>query len=592
MIKATNFYSNMFDKFKTDLPNGKLNVYLENTTTYADTFKDSAGTIPNSNPIILDGKGECSVFFNQDITVDYIIEDAEGVVQYEFYGLRQLMGKDGGEPAPFDPTPEELEKFRGRPGIQGRSTIGPDGFDGARGQKGYPFYSNVTLTSNQEFTVPVGVPEVFITASAGGGAGASWSPFFYLYDRLSTNQGPASQAPISLSYKLEEDGQVLQSRNETTQPTKDFVALTLAPASGFAGQSVFRKKISFSDTTKEHKINVFIGSGGVWSSSNLNGGDGTSTKIYVDDKLEVELKGGAGGQQQLPMNGSSNVPDFGTAGYLRLNKGYNTNAFYVKLSNPYFPSYSYIENNSGNSEWFKTQYRRKLNGIFEYKDVWIASYYKQVLASSLKPKSCIPLVESDEIKGEFNTFLDEYSAYPFLGEAISMRSVGAGIKTIRSQGRGAGAGGDCAFQFNNLNNRDYRSTIEIYSNIVNQSASTSYQFILFNKEELISMQKRLMMNFETRDFMTYTPGIEDIPANNDPYWQSLNTMQTNLLGIVNHNPQSIMLYTSSGFYQTNLLKIVQSEDLSITHGDNGQDGYCYIEFGSLTDHDKSEDVNQ
>lgn len=590
MIKATSFYSNMFDKFKTGLPKGVLNVYMAGTTNYADTFKDSSGNIPNSKPIILDEKGECSLFFSQDITVDYIIEDSKGVVQYEFKNIRQLMGKDGGEPAPFNPTPEQLEKFRGRQGFQGPSTIGPDGKDGLQGEKGYPFFEKVSLINNQEFTVPEGVPEIFITASGAGGAGASWSPFFYLYDKLSTNQGPANSAPVYLSYKLTEDGNTLQSKNFTTQPTKDFVALTLGPASGFSGQSAFRYKVSFKDTTVEHVVKVFIGVGGKWSSSTLNGGAGTSTKIYVDDKLELELKGGAGGEQQLPMRGASNVPDIPVNGYLRLNKGYNSNAFYVKLTNPDFPSYSYITDTTGNSEFFKTQYRRKLNEIFEYKDLWLASYYKQVLASSLMPKSCIPLSENKSSKGEANIFRREYSAYASTIDSISIRSFGAGIKTIRSGGRGAGAGGDFAFQFNGLNNRNYKPTIDIFSNVVNQGASTSYSFLIFNKSELKAMQKRLMSNFETNDNQTYIPGVEEMPADDSTYWSSLDLMNTHLNSIVNQNPGSYMIYSNPGFYQTNMVKIVQSDDLSISHGDNGQDGYCFIEYGSITQHTAQESI--
>lgn len=593
-IKATNFYSNMFDRFKTPFPFGKVSVYLTGTDTRANTFKDSYMTETNSNPVICDENGECSIFFSQDITVDYVIESEDGTQSYNFNSIRQLMGENGGEPAPFNPSEEELEKFRGRQGIQGPSTIGDIGEDGVQGDKGVPPINEVILTNNQEHNVPIGVPEVFITASAGGGAAASWSPYYYLYDVKSRNQNfESSNANLLFDiYKLSENDSYHTSKNHGYQENRDFVGITLAPGSGFSGQSVFRYKISFSDVTVSHKVLVYVGSGGVNNGTDLNGGNGGDTKIYVDDKLVLTLKGGEGGQQQLPPAGSTNYPDFGTGGYIRLNKGFKTQSFYCKLTNPDFPNVSYIENTSATTTTFKTKYKRKLGEIFEWKDVWILSFYRQQNIG-VQAQYFLPLCDKTfDLKSEQNIFGTYYTQYPSLIERIAgNQKINASIKGVKTKGYGAGAGGDAVFQFNTvMHNPNEQNSRNAFNNLFNYNALT-YTFMVYDKEYLRNIQIKMMQEFQTDDNQTYTPGVDPLVDKDDEFFNSLDAFKTNLESIAASNP-NYKLYSSPGFYSLDLLNIVQSKDLSVSKGGNGQNGFVKIEYGKITEHTSSEDINK
>jgi hypothetical protein len=51
------------DSAGAPLVGGKLYTYLAGTSTPQATYQDAAGTVPNTNPIILDGRGEAVVFW-------------------------------------------------------------------------------------------------------------------------------------------------------------------------------------------------------------------------------------------------------------------------------------------------------------------------------------------------------------------------------------------------------------------------------------------------------------------------------------------------------------------------------------------------
>lgn len=44
------------------LAGGKLYTYESGTTTPKATYSDAAGTVPNTNPVVLDARGEAVVF--------------------------------------------------------------------------------------------------------------------------------------------------------------------------------------------------------------------------------------------------------------------------------------------------------------------------------------------------------------------------------------------------------------------------------------------------------------------------------------------------------------------------------------------------
>lgn len=58
------------------LSGGKLFTYAAGTTTPQTTWSDAAGTVPNANPVILDARGEASIFWNG--TYKITLTDATG----------------------------------------------------------------------------------------------------------------------------------------------------------------------------------------------------------------------------------------------------------------------------------------------------------------------------------------------------------------------------------------------------------------------------------------------------------------------------------------------------------------------------------
>lgn len=57
---------------------GKLFTYAAGTTTPLATYTDSTGSTPNTNPVILNARGEAAVWLNTDATYKFILEDAFG----------------------------------------------------------------------------------------------------------------------------------------------------------------------------------------------------------------------------------------------------------------------------------------------------------------------------------------------------------------------------------------------------------------------------------------------------------------------------------------------------------------------------------
>ena len=63
------------DAYGNPLVGGKLYTYANNTTTPQITYQDAAGTIANTNPIILDGRGEAVVFLQDGVTYTWVLKD-------------------------------------------------------------------------------------------------------------------------------------------------------------------------------------------------------------------------------------------------------------------------------------------------------------------------------------------------------------------------------------------------------------------------------------------------------------------------------------------------------------------------------------
>jgi hypothetical protein len=64
------------------LANGTLTVYLAGTTTLTNTWQDYQLTSLNTNPVVLDSRGECVLWLDSAITYKFILKNSSGVVQW------------------------------------------------------------------------------------------------------------------------------------------------------------------------------------------------------------------------------------------------------------------------------------------------------------------------------------------------------------------------------------------------------------------------------------------------------------------------------------------------------------------------------
>lgn len=64
------------------LVGGKVYTYAAGTTTPLQTYTDELGTTPNTNPVILDSRGECNLWFSTASSYKVILKDADDVLQW------------------------------------------------------------------------------------------------------------------------------------------------------------------------------------------------------------------------------------------------------------------------------------------------------------------------------------------------------------------------------------------------------------------------------------------------------------------------------------------------------------------------------
>ena len=83
---------------------GTLTTYLAGTTTPTTTWQDRAQATANTNPIVLDGNGECLLWLDPLVTYKFVLANAVGVQQWsvdnisgaEPAGLREALAASGG----------------------------------------------------------------------------------------------------------------------------------------------------------------------------------------------------------------------------------------------------------------------------------------------------------------------------------------------------------------------------------------------------------------------------------------------------------------------------------------------------------------
>jgi hypothetical protein len=71
-----------FDASGSPLVGGKVYTYAAGTTTPLETYTDESGVTPNTNPVILDSRGECNLWFSNASSYKVVLESATGTLQW------------------------------------------------------------------------------------------------------------------------------------------------------------------------------------------------------------------------------------------------------------------------------------------------------------------------------------------------------------------------------------------------------------------------------------------------------------------------------------------------------------------------------
>lgn len=61
---------------------GRIHTYVAGSSTRARTYKDAAKAQPNTNPIVLDGRGEAQIYLAEGIEYKFVVEDSKGALIY------------------------------------------------------------------------------------------------------------------------------------------------------------------------------------------------------------------------------------------------------------------------------------------------------------------------------------------------------------------------------------------------------------------------------------------------------------------------------------------------------------------------------
>lgn len=101
----------------------RLYTYRANTTTPASTYTNRAGTTPNTNPIILDARGEATIYLTPGVVYDYVLKTDQGVTVW----TREDVIADAGDANAVSYTASGTGAFT-RP-IQGKADERPSVLD-------------------------------------------------------------------------------------------------------------------------------------------------------------------------------------------------------------------------------------------------------------------------------------------------------------------------------------------------------------------------------------------------------------------------------------------------------------------------------
>lgn len=86
------------------LVGGRLYTYINGTTTPQATYQDAAGAAANTNPIILDARGEAVIFLTESVTYTLELRDASDALIWTQDGISSSGGTTGLPSYPTPPT--------------------------------------------------------------------------------------------------------------------------------------------------------------------------------------------------------------------------------------------------------------------------------------------------------------------------------------------------------------------------------------------------------------------------------------------------------------------------------------------------------
>lgn len=69
------------DSAGTPLAFGTVDVYLAGSTTRSTTWQDAAQATANTNPIVLDSTGSCTIRLDPSVSYKWVVTSAAGVIQ-------------------------------------------------------------------------------------------------------------------------------------------------------------------------------------------------------------------------------------------------------------------------------------------------------------------------------------------------------------------------------------------------------------------------------------------------------------------------------------------------------------------------------
>ena len=88
MAGLSPFKPQFFDNNGDPLVGGKLYAYAAGTTTPQDTYTDVGATAANTNPVILNSRGEADIWLSTGVFYDFVLKDASGVTIWALSSVR------------------------------------------------------------------------------------------------------------------------------------------------------------------------------------------------------------------------------------------------------------------------------------------------------------------------------------------------------------------------------------------------------------------------------------------------------------------------------------------------------------------------